>query len=341
MLNKNRSLLNGVYLSSAIAMCLPSISSDVVAEKSIRNLRSKLNQLSWNLFCNKQEHRIQTDNLGDAEWVLDDAYKYSRIAVIGKAIGDCIAGENEFYGRSASDIIIFPNQEPEHYNQSNWNAVILYNYVHEAINNSNIPDSAYYTRHFSNVGAALQHKLPMIKNAYATRYRNKRGNNADELLNGLNQNLDKAIRDIQQYVSALQLHHYLQFFRKSRLDYASNRSIDALAPQVINCSDGHGEAVRCSVPFSPIETGTEITRTEYRPLLRYHEGGLYLADLSITKQIWDTNAQCRKTLPNTQLSDADKIKHCKWMLARLDPLVKLPPPELLLKWGKITQSSTN
>ena len=118
-----------------------SISGDVVATEDLHDFRSELNQIAWEGQCSFREICIarHSDSVGKESekknaWILDQEYEESRTKVIGEAIGDCIAGKNEFAKKGPNDIITFDETEPKDYEPEHWNAVILYNYIHEAIN---------------------------------------------------------------------------------------------------------------------------------------------------------------------------------------------------------------
>ena len=124
----------------------------VKTKNNIHDFRSELNQISWISSCGAREINIRVKlerdyisqhqeidpyfwrETSEDSWILDDKYKDSRTKVIGKAIGDCVAGEGAFANKKSGEIITFERTNPAEYEQENWNAVILYNYVHEAIN---------------------------------------------------------------------------------------------------------------------------------------------------------------------------------------------------------------
>ena len=136
---KKKCLFGGVCLGSTIAI-FASISSDVIAmeavkaKNSIHDFRSELNQIAWSRACSQEEWANEYFDAAEQKWILDDKYKNSRTKVIGKAIGDCVAGEGAFKDKTPDQIITFEKTNPETYGAENWNAVILYNYVHEVIN---------------------------------------------------------------------------------------------------------------------------------------------------------------------------------------------------------------
>ena len=82
---------------------------------------------------------IKADKDEQSEWIKDPDYNESIINVIGEAIGDCMARENEFkcIDRQAlgDKVIIFKDTDYIDYTDENWNAVMLYNYVNMMINN--------------------------------------------------------------------------------------------------------------------------------------------------------------------------------------------------------------
>ena len=123
----------GLGLGSSIAI-FASISSDVIAmeavkaKNNIHDFRNELNQIAWSRACSFSEYWTKSEKISDTQWILDDKYKDSRTKVIGKAIGDCVAGEGAFANKTSEEIITFKDTDPKTYKQRNWNAVILYNY---------------------------------------------------------------------------------------------------------------------------------------------------------------------------------------------------------------------
>lgn len=131
--------------------------------------------------------------------------------MIRKAIGDCVAGKNQFKCKSINDIITltFKGIAQKEYEQEHWNAIILYNYIHEAINGEK--DILGY---YDNVSAVLGETLARIKDQYQA-----------------NKSLDTAVDIIEHYVKALKLNEYLCCFRESKLQYDETQSVNDLAPQ--------------------------------------------------------------------------------------------------------------
>ena len=67
-----------------------------------------------------------------SNWITKEKYRESIIKVIGNAIADCITEKEEFANKGAGDVITFDVTPREiTYTQQNWNAVILWNYLHQ------------------------------------------------------------------------------------------------------------------------------------------------------------------------------------------------------------------
>ena len=138
MFNKNGLFGGGLCLLNAAVIAL-STSSVVVAEEEC-SVTNKQNQIYWRIYA----HNMRLNATGKSAWIKDEEYRDSIINVIGKAIGDCMALENEFKDCSCREelgdkIILFEGKDkykdPYDYTIKNWNAVYLYNAVNFAINN--------------------------------------------------------------------------------------------------------------------------------------------------------------------------------------------------------------
>ena len=124
MLNKKGLIRGGLCLVNAAVIAI-STSSVVVAE-GIDDVRNQLNQIWWRINANNIIY--YTPEKGKNAWIKNTRYRNSIIKVIGKAIGDCVTGDNEFKDKQLSDIITF-TANPLSYEQKHWNAVVLYNLV--------------------------------------------------------------------------------------------------------------------------------------------------------------------------------------------------------------------
>ena len=55
-------------------------------------------------------------------WIKNPYYWASIVKVIGKAVGDCVTGGNEFKGKKYGNVITFAKTNFESYTPENWNA---------------------------------------------------------------------------------------------------------------------------------------------------------------------------------------------------------------------------
>ena len=67
-----------------------------------------MNQIWWRINANNE---IKNPKLKkEHEWIRNSKYYDSIIKVIGKAIGDCVAGKNEFAGKPENGTVMFENK---------------------------------------------------------------------------------------------------------------------------------------------------------------------------------------------------------------------------------------
>ena len=136
MLSK-KNLFQVAYL----CMCyIASISCNVVANEC--SLQNKHNQIYYRFWAHNTILEAKTES--KFGWIKNPEYKDSIIKVIGKAICDCVALQNEFnkdnftgvYNRQdlGKRTITFKNTDYRGYTAANWNALMLYNYVNLMIN---------------------------------------------------------------------------------------------------------------------------------------------------------------------------------------------------------------
>ena len=338
MLSK-KCLFGWLYLANIISI-FSHTASNVIAKESIHDFRSELNQLYWDRCCCRIEYLLPNNEREEEHsWILDDYYKESRTRVIGKAIGDCVADEGEFKGKKADDIITFENTRPELYKPENWNAVILYNYVHEAINRNGLYENMdVYFDDMSNVSLVLQDKLETIKRHYENYYRGHiKNGDADKLIVSLQGNLDDAVNDIQKYVDALSLYEDLYEFRTNKQQYKKMSSILYIAPKVNISSDDDGRAFKYDASFF-LDAGSD-QRQKYVPTFRYYDGKLYITSIKIFEETWRQTAEdgsgCWKKSCNSMsvYDPADLKKYGGWLLDRWGGLVTLPDEEMFIKWA--------
>ena len=331
----------GLCLGSAIAI-FASISSDVIAmeavkaKNSIHDFRSELNQIVWDGACSEEEWLIECINSGDRKWILDDKYKDSRTKVIGKAIGDCVAGEGAFKDKTPDQIITFEKTNPETYGSENWNAVILYNYVHEAINGEAFnefftfdDDEQRYcycndklSEYAKKVSDVLKDKLKRIKEYYEGRYDTE---------------LEDAVNDIQEYVDALELNEWLVHFRETETNYRTSDCplCSDLAPYLDGNFSEYGGSLSRS--FCRVDKDNALNkRLSYDLELRYHDRNLYVWCLEIEKQSFEfKNGKGEwKRKDGTSLSDPSELEspEFSWIMDRLEGLVVPPSEDLWNEW---------
>ena len=131
ILNKKSLFGGGLCLLNA-AVIVISTSNVVAAESSPEN---KLYQMHWRITAYNKITAIKFQKQQNpkqklkSSWITDEQYKTSIMEVLGKALADCATNDNEFKKTKAEEIITFEETEPETYEQENWNAVMMYNYV--------------------------------------------------------------------------------------------------------------------------------------------------------------------------------------------------------------------
>ncbi|MBQ2176050.1 MAG: hypothetical protein II453_13645 [Alphaproteobacteria bacterium] len=228
------------------------------------------------------------------------------------------------------------------YERKNWNAVILYNYVHEAINRDDLSSKrkTQYSKDISDVKGVLENKLDKIHKYYKDYYQEHFKNDDEKLnrlLNSLEGNLNNAVNDIQKYVNALKLNESLYEFKKIKLAYKKKKSIENLAPYLDDSSSSSSEVVEVWAPL--VLTDKKDTNKSYLfyPTIAYDNNQLYIVELSRTVQRWEkSNKQGSMeqiSIDSSKIKDLDGLKdHGKLLLDRLDGLVKLPTEELWNKW---------
>ena len=122
--------MGGLWLGSAIAIlsilaCFSETQAAGIKQGEVVNL---FNNVCWRIIANNAIVDANKDN-----WITEEEYRESIIKVIGQAIADCITEKEEFANKKATDVITFavtPKDTP--YSPKHWNAVILFNYLHES-----------------------------------------------------------------------------------------------------------------------------------------------------------------------------------------------------------------
>ena len=340
----------GLGLGSTIAI-FASISSDVIAmeavkaKNSIHDFRSELNQIAWDRACSFKEYAFQyLCKQKEYSWILDDKYKDSRTKVIGKAIGDCVAREGAFANKAPEEIITFKDTDPKTYKQRNWNAVILYNYIHEAINGEAFKEfftagcgaikakenKENYIKQLSGVRGVLKNKLEKLKEHYKAECGEK-----------YIKRLDKAVEHIQKYVSTLGLAGCLYNFGLSKVKYDGRRDKRLrgdLAPDSHQPSYGRDNLLVLGF-FSVSPGDGPNKRLGFVPQFRHYEHNLYLSELMIKPQSREKgkgNSYVWKSEDFHFVDTIDELRNGKgkWLIDRLAGLAEVPSEELWNKWQK-------
>jgi len=326
----------GLGLGSSIAI-FASISSDVIAmeavkaKNSIHDFRSELNQIAWSRTCSFSEYWTKSEEIQNKQWILGDKYKDSRTKVIGKAIGDCVAGEGAFANKTSEEIITFKDTDLKTYKQRHWNAVILYNYIHEMINNKKINDidvNEYIDETFY-VRDVLKNKLEKLKEHYE-QYCDKK----------CIKRLVKAVEHIQKYVEALGLYECLYDFRTSKWKYdcdkAAQKDPSNLAPNL--SADLNKNGVHIS-PFSFHHVDESLKKQWiFSPSVQYEGGKLYISELRVQQGSREKDKDNRYIWIYDRpyyVQTVDELKKGKgkWLMERLEGLVDEPNEELWNKWN--------
>ena len=339
-------MYSGGLLVNTIAI-FASISSDVVAKEDLHKFRNQINQIYWDCCCSYEECYLREDasdynEYKEQHWILEPKYKNSRTKVIGQAIADCVTGENEFAGKKPNDIITFKDTDPVTYKQKHWNAVILYNYIHEVINGGN--DS-------KQVDKVLKDKIEMIRLHYQEYFFERRSQlyreSCDKLLQELSAKLAQAIKYIQDYADALDLWGELAEFRDSKKKYDTNKNnIEYIAPNV-NSKYSDINALCFTKYFYKLDLDqdTLTTRWQYCPAFRYAGDKLYISEIERFKYTWDQKAnsgagmwiECKDGYKYTStrtdnIAALSKELQNSLLLDRLNGLVNEPTEDIIAQW---------
>ena len=229
----------GLCLGSSIAI-FASISGDVIAQGFTEEARNTLMQIYWRIHAHniieETKCKLFKKEIKDKPWFIAKDYDESIKKVIGKAIADCLTNMNEFQGKKAGEIITFKNTRPEDYDQANWNAVMLYNYIACKKNKQDYRKTIekindYYTKFFQE-------------------------NNLSDKINQLNTFIINAVSDIEKYKEALNLYKHME-------SSISVQSCDLfLFPGKINGQYIKGIKL-CTIQNKPVLQSTKLRHPPY------------------------------------------------------------------------------
>ena len=124
-LNKRQVFGGAIFNNVIIVISILTCCNVVQAEnRDISKVINLFNNISWRITANNKI--VDAD---ESNWITEEKYSESIIKVIAQAVADCITDKNEFAGKNANDVIIF-NVKAKTYSHENWNAVVLWNYLH-------------------------------------------------------------------------------------------------------------------------------------------------------------------------------------------------------------------
>ena len=159
-------------------------------DKNISELINVFNNISWRIMAN---NKIVDEDKNS--WITKQKYNESIVKVIAKAVADCITDKNEFANKNANDVITF-NVTAKNYTKANWNAVVLWNYLHilkyDYLNNIN-----------SNQDEIFKELKTRICDNYPS-----------EGVSNLEGKINRAIIDIKEYDKALSLKAEMALFNQ-------------------------------------------------------------------------------------------------------------------------------
>ena len=159
-------------------------------DKNISELINVFNNISWRIMANNK--------IVDADknsWITKQKYNESIVKVIAKAVADCITDKNEFANKNANDVITF-NVTAKNYTKANWNAVVLWNYLH-----------ILKYDYLKNVNRNQDEIFKELKTRICNNY-------PSEGVSNLAGEIDKAIVVIQDYDKALSLKAEMKKFNQ-------------------------------------------------------------------------------------------------------------------------------
>ena len=198
-------IVAGTNGTQAIKQPKQIVKTSIPEDKSKTNIickaRNQINQMYWRIKARTM--RNDSALLKEHKWIKQPEYIDSIEKVIGEAIADRITNEREFNGKSADDVITFDEQtEPETYNQPEWNAVVLWNLIHQTYcyycSKERGRDDNTWRKDSKVIFEKLQNT---IFEKYSTYFKEKGFENK---LNELNSNIRDAIFIVKQYIAALE-----------------------------------------------------------------------------------------------------------------------------------------
>ena len=191
-LNKNK-YSGGLYFGSIIAIvsildCCAEVRT--INNNDISDIINLFNNISWRIIANNKIVDADKNN-----WITQGKYNESIIKVIAQAVADCITGKNEFKFKKEGDVIMF-DAEAKDYTAENWNAVVLWNYLH-------VLKWDYLKSNTRSKDVVFEEVKRRIYDKYQAAG-----------VNDFEQTVDKAISDIKEYDKELSLADEMKEFSK-------------------------------------------------------------------------------------------------------------------------------
>lgn len=182
----------GLYLvnTKALLLVLASYNETHAENEDISDQINLFNNISWRIIANNK--------IVDADknsWITKQKYNESIVKVIAKAVADCITDKNEFANKGEGDVITF-NVDAKTYSAKNWNAVVLWNYLH-----------ILKCDYLKNVNRNQDEIFKELKTRICNNY-------PSEGVSNLAGEIDKAIVVIQDYDKALSLKAEMKKFNQ-------------------------------------------------------------------------------------------------------------------------------
>ena len=173
-----------------------------------------VHETSWRAYAS-----LKVNDISGNAWYNRQDYNESIYKVIANGVADCATKDKEFSKEvEENGIIEFevkPAQLKNGYTAANWNALVLYNFLAEAINDS-LQTGLYASETVS------EKCIKVVGERIANHYKD---------ISGIKDLINKAVQDIKQYSKALGLYAYLYGLCNSESGFYSNVEIIETAPE--------------------------------------------------------------------------------------------------------------
>lgn len=182
-------------LLSAYVISYAANSSATITIRDMLSLNNCIFKIGWQSYAN-----LIAKDAKKSGFLSNALYEDSIYEVISKAIADCQELQNEFREIYKNGIVEFAGTNPESYDNCHWNAVVLYNYLAQAIHNFFGVHSIDNRDIRGRVNASwIDHIGKILNQQYST-------------VSDIEIKIQNAVSDIKAYVKQLKLDDYLYFF---------------------------------------------------------------------------------------------------------------------------------